>query len=182
MSVRAGLFAVALLAAGPLPAATPSPAEAFIAAAFDGAPPAPTLVWYDPRRRETASTILGHPPATARVRVWRDGARSAVVLDEVPHSFPITAGFVVVDRRIERARVLVYRETRGGAVQRAEWLAQFEGHGLRPDLALDGPVDGITGATLSVAAMTRMARLAIYLADEASHPAAATRGTPDGSR
>lgn len=153
-----------------------------MAAAFDGAPPAPTLVWYDGARRTAASAILGHPPATARVRVWRAGARSAVVLDEVPHSFPITAGFVVADGRIEQARVLVYRESRGGAVQRAAWLAQFAGRGLGPDLALDGPVDGITGATLSVAAMTRMARLALYLADEAARLAAADPGATDGPR
>jgi hypothetical protein len=139
-------------------------------------------VWYDAQRRAAATRILGHPPATARVRVWRDGARSAVVLDEVPHSFPITAGFVVVERRIERARVLVYRETRGGAVQRTEWLAGLAGRGLGPDLALDGAVDGITGATLSVAAMTRMARLALYLADEAARTASAAPEATDGPR
>lgn len=129
------------------------------------------MLWFDPARRAAASAILGHPPATARVRAWREAARCAVVLDEVPHSFPITAGFVVDGGRIERAQVLVYRETRGGAVQRAEWLAGLEGRALTAERELDAPLDGITGATLSVAAMARMARLALYLCDEATRVA-----------
>lgn len=165
----------ALLIATTASAATPSPAEAFVAAAFDGAPPAPTVLWYDPPRRAAASEILGHAPTTARVRVWRDGVRTAIVLDEVAHSFPITAGFVVSDGRIEQARVLVYREARGGAVQRTEWLAGLEGRALRADRTLDGEVDGITGATLSVAAVSRMARLALYLSDEAARTATEAR-------
>ena len=159
----------------------PAPADAFLAEAFGGPPPAPTVLWYDAVRRPVATAILGHPPAAARVRVWREGDRCAVVLDEVPHSFPITAGFVVRGDRIERARVLVYRESRGGAVQRPEWLAGLAGRSLDADRALDGPVDGITGATLSVQAMARMARLALYLAAEAAH-APAQEGSADGPR
>jgi hypothetical protein len=140
------------------------------------------VLWYDTTRRPVAIAILGHPPAAARVRVWHDGQRGAVVLDEVPHSFPITAGFVVRDGRIERVRVLVYRESRGGAVQRPEWLAGLVGRGLTGAHALDGPIDGITGATLSVQAMSRMARLALYLCGQAAlvaaAPTVATEPTP----
>lgn len=152
--------------AWPAAAVSPSPAESFVAATFNGAPPAPSVVWYDNTRRAVATQILGHPPATARIRVWRTGARCAVVLDEVAHTLPITAGFVVSDGRIEQARVLVYRESRGGTVQRSEWLARLVGRGATADHALDGAVDGLTGATLSVGAMTRMARLALYLAEQ----------------
>ncbi len=168
-----------LLAASAAAAPTPTPLEAFLAETFAGAPPAPTMLWYDASRRPIATGILGHPPAAARVRVWRDAGRCAVVLEEVPHSLPITAGFVVGEGRLERARVLVYRESRGGAVQRPAWLADLVGRGLDPARELDGPVDGLTGATLSVRAMTRMARLALYLATEAGcgGVAAAPRAT-----
>ena len=161
------ILGLVLVATG-MRAATPSPAETFIAAAFDGAPPAPTVLWYDPPRRAIASAILGHAPTTARIRVWRSGTRTALVLDEIAHTQPITAGFVVGAGRIEQARVLIYRESRGGTVQRAEWLAQLIGRGLDAEHRLDGEVDGLTGATLSVAAMTRMARLALYLAGDAT--------------
>lgn len=140
-----------------------------MATAFEGAPPAPTVVWYDGPRRAVASAILGHPPATARVRVWHQGDRCAVVLEEVAHTLPITAGFVVRGARIELARVLVYRESRGGAVKSSAWLAGLNGRGLDAVHALDGPLDGITGATLSVKAMSRMTRLALFLASEAAN-------------
>lgn len=149
-----------------LAAAAATPGESFIAAAFDGTPPAPTMLWYDPARRAVVAEILGHAPASARVRVWTAAGRTAVVLDEIAHTLPITAGFVVRDGRIEQAQVLVYRESRGGAVQRPEWLSQLIGRGRRGDGALDGEVDGVTGASLSVNAMTRMTRLALFLAAE----------------
>lgn len=88
------------------------------------------------------------------------------MLEEIGHTHPITAGFVVEGGRVMIAKVLAYRETRGGEVQRARFLAQFVGRGLDGARALDGPIDGITGATLSVEALSRMARLALYLAGE----------------
>lgn len=162
-----------LAAAGGSASGAVTAGESFIAAAFDGTPPTPTVIWYDPVRRAAVAEILGHPPATARVRVWSAAGRTAVVLDEIAHTLPITAGFVVRDGCIEQAQVLVYRESRGGAVQRREWLSQFIGLGRRNDGALDGEVDGITGASLSVGAMTRMARLALFLA-AASRPPEST--------
>jgi len=147
-------------------AGAPTTAEAFLADAFAGSPPAPTLLWYDAARRPVVAEILGHPPAAARVRLWHAAGRCAVVLEEVAHTLPITAGFVVREGRIENARVLVYRESRGGAVRRPEWLADLVGRRLDPARELDGPLDGLTGATLSVRAMERMARLALYLGAE----------------
>ena len=43
------------------------------------------------------------------------------------------------------------------------FLRQFDGIGLTPELELDRPVDNITGATLSVDAMQRMARTALVV-------------------
>lgn len=136
------------------------------------AAPAPAFLWFDARRRAVAGEILGHPPRGARVRYWRAGARTAFVLDEVAHTHPITAGFAVERGRLVAARVLTYRESRGWEVQRPQFLAQFLDRGLDAGRALDGPIDGITGATLSVGALTRMARLALYLAAELDAEAA----------
>ena len=119
---RAGLMVGALLCVLPMHAAdraedapaakTPSPAEGFVAAAFAGRAaradralvrrPAPRGGERDPR--PSAVDRAGPPPG-------RQGERTAVVLEEIAHTLPITAGFVVQGARIEQARVLVYRES-----------------------------------------------------------------------
>ena len=147
----------------------PQEPATFLADAFGGSAPAAGVMALDAAQRRAASDILGHPPDTARVRYWCRDTRCAFVLDEIAHAYPITAGIVVDAGRIERARVLVYRESRGAEVTRASFLVQLEGRALTATRTLDAPIDGITGATQSVAAMTRIARLALYLADQLAH-------------
>ncbi len=72
------------------------------------------------------------------------------------------AGFVVANDRIERARVLIYRESRGMEVRYPAFLRQFDGVQLLEQRRLSKRIDGIAGATLSVWAMERMARSALY--------------------
>jgi len=74
----------------------------------------------------------------------------------------ITAGFVVLAGKISQVRVLTYRESRGGEVRYPVFLKQYQGVELQADNYLNRHIDGISGATLSVNAMNRMARLALY--------------------
>ena len=62
-----------------------------------------------------------------------------------------------------RLRVMTYRENRGGEVSTPAFTDQFDGVALAADGVLDANIDGISGATLSVQALTRMASLALYL-------------------
>jgi hypothetical protein len=135
----------------------------FIADAFGGHPPNPGLLWLTGDLRTGAESILGHPPEALRVRYWRDDGRSAWILDEIGKERPITAGIVIDHGRIEQLKVLVYRESRGAEVRYPFFTDQFRGAGLRPDNQLDRNIDGISGATLSVRAITRLSRLALYL-------------------
>jgi hypothetical protein len=84
------------------------------------------------------------------------------VLEETGKEELITAGFVVVDGRIDHVRVLVYRESRGQEVRRGSFLKQFKDAKLAQGDRLDREIDGVVGATLSVGAMERMARLALF--------------------
>ena len=70
---------------------------------------------------------------------------------------------VVNEGVIEDIRVLVFRESRGWEVRYPFFTDQFKTRRLTDDGKLDGHVDGITGATLSVRAMTKMARAALLL-------------------
>lgn len=137
--------------------------ERFVAEAFAGHAPAQQVLWLTGALREDAQRILGHAPDALRVRYWRSGARSAWILDEIGKEEPITAGFVIESGALQQLRVLVYRETRGWEVRHDFFTRQFDGARLTPQQDLDTRIDNISGATLSVNALQRLARLALRL-------------------
>lgn len=137
--------------------------EDFLRENFSGDVPQPAVLWMTGPVREHAKNILGHEPAQMRVRYWRRDQRSAWILDEIGKEKPITTGIVIEAGRIERIRVLIFRESRGWEVRHAFFTDQFRQLGLTADNKLSGPIDGISGATLSVRALTNLARLALYL-------------------
>ncbi len=139
------------------------PPASFLAAAFDGAPPRPSVLWLTPDIQQQVEKVAGHPLPGLRLRYWRKGTRSAWILDEIGKEEPITAGFVVENGRIVRASVLVYRETRGYEIRYPQFRDQFRNATLNDKGELDRRIDGIAGATLSVNAMIRMARTALLL-------------------
>jgi hypothetical protein len=134
---------------------------AFVAEVF-GTAPAPKVLWLTKDLQEQAAAILGHPPVQLRQRYWSEGRKCVWILEETGKEELITAGFVVVEGRIDHARVLVYRESRGQEVRHPSFLRQFRNAKLGQGNRLDRDIDGIVGATLSVGAMERMARLALY--------------------
>jgi len=135
--------------------------EALVAEVF-GSLPSARVLWLSREMQAQASAILNHPPANLRQRYWSDGARSVWILEELGKEELITAGFVISQGRIEHVRVLAYRESRGQEVRDPSFLKQFAGASLDKGDHLDRGIDGISGATLSVHAMERMARLALY--------------------
>lgn len=134
--------------------------EAFLDSQFDKAP-AQQMLWIDETARADARAVAGEDPGFRR-RYWRDGERTSWVLDVIGRDHPITVGVTVEHDRIVAMRVLVYRESRGWEVRHDFFTRQFEGAGLE-EQRLDRRIDGITGATLSVNAMRRAARLALWL-------------------
>jgi len=124
--------------------------------------PQPSVLWLDQATQTKLTAVLGHPYPQARLRYWRAQGKTAWMLDEIGKEYPITAGFVVSDNHIERAQVLIYRESRGDEIHLPAFLRQFIGSGLDGE-RLSNKIDGITGATLSVNAMQRMARAALVL-------------------
>ena len=161
-------FALALAAStAPAESIYLEPAE-FVAAAFAGAAPQVRVLWLTPDIRAEATHILGHEPAQLRQKYWTDGRKTAWILEEIGKEDAITAGFVVNDGRIELARVLIFRESRGGEIRYPSFVAQFRGAALAADGRLNREIDGIAGATLSVNAMLRMSRAALYFARTAA--------------
>lgn len=136
--------------------------EQFLAEAFADNVPKPQVLWVTKEIARDVEKILGHAPSQMRQRYWGSNGKSAWILEEVGKEEPITAGFVVSDGKIVQVRVLTYRESRGWEVRYPAFLKQYQGAELLPDQHLNRNIDGISGATLSVNAMNRMARLALY--------------------
>lgn len=137
-------------------------AEVFIAGASKPEAPKSEVLWVTKDIAKQAEKILGHAPTQLRQRYWKSNDKSAWVFEEIGKEEPITAGFVVSEGKISQVRVLTYRESRGGEVRYPVFLKQYQGAELQADNNLNRPIDGISGATLSVNAMNRMARLALY--------------------
>jgi hypothetical protein len=136
--------------------------DVFISDAFDSRPH-PKVLWLTLDAQTELGRILGHPPTQLRQRYWEDGIKSVWILEEIGKEEPITAGFVIANGRIDHARVLVYRESRGSEVRYPSFLRQFKDATLTAGAQLSHRIDGISGATLSVSALERLARAALYL-------------------
>jgi hypothetical protein len=121
------------------------------------------VLWLNDETKQVARHILGHPYRGMRVRYWISGERMAWILDEIGKDEPITIGVVTEQERIRKITILDFRETRGGEVRYDFFTGQYVGVGLDENNRLDKHIDGITGATLSVWAVTHVAELALYL-------------------
>lgn len=138
--------------------------ETFLSQAFAGDPPKPKALWITSDLREEIENILGHSYGALRLRYWYDGARSAWILEAIGKSLPMTTGIVIESDAIAQLDVLIYRESHGWEVHRPAFTNQFHDARLTNEQhQLDRHIDGISGATLSVNALTRLARLALFL-------------------
>ncbi|MBI08395.1 MAG: FMN-binding protein [Rhodospirillaceae bacterium] len=135
----------------------------FLEEAFSGKVPDPEVIWFDASIRKDIKKILGHKFPGIRVRFWPKENKTAWILEEIGKYKPITVGFLINEGSIEQVKVLVYRESHGWEVRYPFFTNQFKDLRLNSDQTLSHGVDGISGATLSVNALTRLARLALYL-------------------
>ena len=136
----------------------------FLAKAFDSIP--------DPQRltisgglSKQIKKILDHRYKKIRVPYWQDNCRTVWVLEEIGKDRPITTGFVVNSQGLEKVKVLIFRESRGWEVKHDFFGHQFIGAKLTNKNKLDSKIDNISGATLSVNAITNISRVALLLHD-----------------
>lgn len=140
-------------------------AEQFLGGVFVGDLPASNTVWITGEKKQIVEGILGHKPDFLRLRYWGDSERSAWIVDEIGKTQPITIGVVIKKLEIEEIKVLAFRESRGWEIKHDFFTRQFSGAFMQERQRLDRPIDGISGATLSVEAMTNVSRLVLYLAE-----------------
>lgn len=139
--------------------------EDFINEVFAGSPPEVEKITIKGDVKDQLKTILGHRYKKIRVPYWYANDRTVWILEKIGKELPITAGFVVKDNKIEQFRVLVFRESRGWEIRNEFFTEQFDGAYLESPTKLNQRIDNITGATLSVNAMKKLSKMALYLHD-----------------
>lgn len=112
---------------------------------------------------ESIKDILGHRYKKIRIPYWQDGCRSAWILEEIGKERYITTGFVVNSQGLEKVKVLTFRESRGWEVKHDFFGDQFINAKLTKKNRLDKNIDNISGATMSVDAVTNISRMALLL-------------------
>ena len=144
--------------------------KAFISRHFAGEPPQATFLYPDVALRKQIKAVLGHDYSRFRIRYWTQAATSVWLLEEIGKELPITVGFAVNHNRLMTTKVLIFRESRGWEVKYDSFAKQFVDARLTASHQLDRKIDGITGATLSVRAVIKLARLALLLDQSVATP------------
>lgn len=139
--------------------------EDFINEVFNGSPPDVEKITIKGEVKTHLKTILGHRYKKIRLPYWYEDGRTVWILEKIGKELPITAGFVVRDNKIEQFKVLVFRESRGWEIRNDFFTEQFDGAYLESPTQLNQRIDNITGATLSVNAMKKLSKMALYLHD-----------------
>jgi len=119
-----------------------------------------------------------HAETNARLRfirdqiyIWEISSNEEMIglayLDNVKgKSQPIT--FVVFfdsNGRVLKSHIVKYREPIGGEVANHHWLKQFYGKSWESDYQVGTDIDGISGATISVNAVTRGIHRSTFIVD-----------------
>jgi len=121
------------------------------------------VMWLKGDVKTQIEQLIDHPFPGVRVRYCERDGETAWILDEIGKTEPITSGIIVNQGYVRQVNVLVFRESRGSEVHRSAFTRQYENSQLDGKNRLDQHIDGITGATLSVGALNRQVKLALYL-------------------
>ena len=136
--------------------------EDFLLEVFSGKVPEQKRLILKSKLRKPIEKILKHPYSGMRVKYWQNDSKTVWILEEVGKEYPITFGMVVSNGKIAKAKVLIFREIRGWEVKYPAFTRQFVGATF-DGKKLDKNIDGVSGATLSVWAMTKIAKIALVL-------------------
>lgn len=144
--------------------------ELFLKQSFNSVIPQAKVIWLTGEVGKTVTQILQHKPDRLRLRYWQHKQRTAWILNEIGKDKPITVGFIIDNNKIQSVNVLIFRESRGDEIRHDFFTKQFKQAKLQADTQLDRNIDGISGATMSVRALTRLSRIALYLSSQINKP------------
>ena len=136
--------------------------EAFVESSLGRLPAEKRILLQGDVQEAVRSAYDGRYPAFSIPYREQDGKRVWVLKAQGKHGY-VKAGFVIQDGRLLNPWVLSSKEQGGRGIETSPFLKQFEGVGLKGPSQMDRRIDGLSGATLSVNAMKKMARTALVL-------------------
>ena len=124
-------------------------------------------LWLDKSIQAELKNILSHPYPKLRLRYkisTNQPIESTIwFLDEIGKERPISFAISIKENQIQLIRVLEFRESRGYEIHMHAFTEQFNQVSVSGAGRLNQSIDGITGATMSVNAMKKIARVALFL-------------------
>ena len=135
----------------------------FINEVFNNNSPKAKVLWLSKKVKKQIVEILDHKYNALRIRYWQQDKKTVWILEEIGKEKFITTGFIINNGLIERVKVLVFRESRGWEIRHDFFTDQFIQAALTQDHRLDRRIDNISGATLSVRAVKKLAKIALLL-------------------
>jgi len=139
--------------------------DSFLSAIFNEQP-TEKKIWLIGEKKKVVTEILNHPYKQLRIGYWTAKDKPMIrvwFLQEIGKEKDIDVGIVIKDNKIQKLRILAFRESRGWEVKLPFFTKQFNQNTLTADHKLSNQVSNISGATLSWRAVTKLARVALYL-------------------
>ncbi|MGX5174635.1 FMN-binding protein [Aliikangiella sp. IMCC44653] len=121
-------------------------------------------LWLNQSIQSEISSILGHPYPKLRLKYWQFEENTIWFLEEIGKEKPISFAVHINNHKIIQVKVLAFRESRGDEIKMQAFSDQFKNSQLTESDQLNRPIDGISGATMSVNAMKKISRVALKLA------------------
>ena len=113
--------------------------------------------------KKKIKTIMGNKYKKRMFSYWQNNNEQVWILNSIGKYKPITAAFITDNCKVKSSHVLVYREQHGYEIKYPAFLLQFKETEIDKALKLNTKIDNISGATLSVNSMKRMAKVALLL-------------------
>ncbi len=135
----------------------------FLEKVFQGSPPEPGYLWITASARSKIEKILLHEYRGLRIKYWEKKKETVWILEDIAKEKPVYAGIITCEEKISHLDIVFSSGRWGKQVQNANFTDQFENIGIDEKSNLNKQIDGISGATLSVDVVSRLARLALLL-------------------
>lgn len=135
---------------------------------FQGSPPEPGYLWITPLIRSKIETVIMHGYKGFRVKYWDKDEETVWILEDTAKEQPVCVGIITYLEKIIRLDIIFSNNKWGKQVQNIHFTNQFNNIEIDESGILNRHIDGISGATLSVNATSRLAQLALLL-DKIKH-------------
>lgn len=140
----------------------------FLDQTFNNETPKPKRFWANKETQQLIKTQFNPSQIKLSYRYWQKAETSVWILDEIGKERDITTAIVINKDKIVKVEVLIYRESRGGQVQNSRFTQQYNNKTSTNNFTKE--IDSISGATLSVYALNKQVRMALWLNQSLSKP------------